>query len=269
LERKSVFLLLVLLSLSIHGQSISRVEVKGLITSNDNDVEGITVFNTSSNKGTITNTAGEFTIKVGLNDIIEIAALQFQAVSVIVDAEVIQSKQLKIYLAEHINQLDAVLLSSGLSGNIETDITNAKTVKPIVVNMGNMNVDFEYNDDKAFDNSVVNNHLTSILDPNARNYLPDLGKILKLIFKKNPLIIQKKLFIEQVSEKHKDILDIYSHKFISETCNLPVDKAELFIAYIEAKGIKNELYRPENEIYLIEFLVKQSKAFLKLKDAKH
>ncbi len=252
------------------SQNIERVEVKGVILADNKDVENVTIYNTSSNKGTITNVKGEFTIRVALNDIIEISALQFQTVSVNIDAEAIQSKQLKIHLVEQVNKLDAVLLSSGLSGNMETDILNVKTVKSITVDMGNMNVDFEYNDIKAFDNSVVNNHLTAILDPEARNYLPDAGKILKLIFKKNPLRIQKKLFREQVVEKpSRDLLDVYSNKNLNETFNIPLDKIEQFLAFIDKNGMNFELLKDENEVYLIDFLIKQSKEFLKLKDAKH
>lgn len=253
---------------SLSSQNIERVEVNGIILADNNDVESVTIYNTSSNKGTITNSKGEFRIKVALNDIVEISALQFQTVSVTIDADAIQSKQLKIHLIEHINQLDAVLLSAGLSGNIETDITNVKTIKPLIIDMGNMSIDFEYNDDRAFDNLVVSNHLTSILNPEARNYLPDLSKIFKLIFKKD-LSINKELFVGHTSEKPLDILDVYSHKFISETCSIPFEKVELFIAFVETKGIKDELFKAENEVYLIEFLIKQSNQFLKKKDVKH
>ncbi|WP_052143640.1 carboxypeptidase-like regulatory domain-containing protein [Wocania ichthyoenteri] len=252
------------------SQNVERVEVSGIILAENSDVENITVYNTSCNKGTITNGKGEFTIKVALNDIIEISALQFQMVSVIVDAEVIQSKQLKIQLIEQVNQLDAVLLSSGLSGNIKTDISNVKTVKSIVIDMGSMNIDFEYNDDKAFDNSIVDNHLTSILDPEARNYLPDVGKILKLLFKKNPLRIQKKLFREQVVEKKPiELLDVYSNNKLNQAFNIPLDKIEQFLAFIDENGMNFDLLKDENEVYLTDFLIKQSKEFLKLEDAKH
>ncbi|PIA79572.1 hypothetical protein BFR04_01640 [Gaetbulibacter sp. 4G1] len=268
--QKLAFLLFALLSFVIHGQTINRIEVKGLITSSVNEVENVTVYNTSSNKGTITNAKGEFVIKIALNDIIEISALQFETVSVNIDAETIESKQLKIHLVEQVNTLDAVLLSSGLSGNIETDILNVKTVDPIAIDMGNMNIDYEYNDDNAFDNSVVNNHLTSILDPEARNYLPDVGKILKLIFKKNPLSIRKKLFEKEVEEKMpRDLLDVYSNKNLNETFNIPLDEVDQFLAFIDKNGMNFELLEDENEVYLIDFLIKQSNAFLKLKDAKN
>lgn len=257
------------MSISIHSQTINRVEVNGVLLSGNNDVEAVTVYNKSSNKGTITNIEGEFKLKVALNDIIEISALQFQTVYVTIDADIIESKQLKIQLVEEVNKLDAVTLSSGLTGNMETDISEVKTVKPITIDMGNMNVDFEYNDDKAFDNSVVQNHFESIINPDARQYLPDVLKIVGLLTKsKKKIKIKKDVFIGYKYEKPKDLFSVYSLSDIQEDFNIPENKLQAFITFIENKGIDLELLEPENKIHLIEFLVKQRNLFLKLEDEK-
>ncbi len=265
----AVFILF-FLSLCVSGQSIDRVEVKGIILSASNDVEAVTIYNTSSNKGTITNDKGEFVIKVALRDVIEISALQFQTVSVAVDKDVVKTKQLKIQLVEQVNQLDAVTLSSGLTGNILTDVANVKTVEPIRVNMENIDAAFEYNDVKAFDSEVVENHLKSVIDPEARNYLPDAVKILELLFKTN-LSPKINLSKERVKEKPrvKKLLDVYSRKYIIQTFNIPSNQVSAFIDFVEEKGIASKLYKRENEIQLIEFLIKQSELFLKLQDVKN
>jgi len=270
LSRVLFFIGLVLSSFSIHSQSINRVEVNGILFSNNNDVEAVTVFNKSSNKGTITNNKGEFKLKVALNDVIEISALQFQTVTVTIDTDIVKSKQLKIQLVEQVNQLDAVTLSFGLTGNIETDVSNVKTVKPMILDMGNMNIDFEYNDDKAFDNSVIENHLTSIINPDARNYLPNIGAILGLIFKsKKRLKIKKDVFVGYEYEKPKDLLTVFTLNYIQEQFEIPEEKVHLFIAFVENNGVNSELLEPKNKLLLIEFLVKQKELFLIHQDAKN
>ncbi|MFD1162760.1 carboxypeptidase-like regulatory domain-containing protein [Hwangdonia seohaensis] len=250
----------------VMGQDIERVEVNGIILAVNSDVENITVYNTSSNKGTITNGNGEFTIHVALNDIIEISALQFKAVSIAITKDVIASKQLKIYLAEHVNQLDAVLLSTGLSGDLVTDIDNAEELPKIELDLGNMNA-LEYFDDNAFNNNIVRNELNRIVSTGQFYNGIDFATIFglnRLLKRKN----KKKDFYKK-DEKPKDLLDVYTHEFISKACNIPFEKVDLFVAFIETNGIKEELYKPENEVYLIEFLIQQSKEFLTLKDAKH
>ena len=59
------------------AQNVKRVLVEGQIIVDYPDLEGVTVYNLSSNKGTITNEEGKFAISVTLNDKIEISALQF------------------------------------------------------------------------------------------------------------------------------------------------------------------------------------------------
>ena len=261
---------LIFLSLPSYGQSINRIEVRGVLLSNNNDVEAVTVFNKSSNKGTITNNNGEFKLSVGLNDIVEISALQFQMVMVTIDSNIIESKQLNIQLVEQVNQLDAVTLSAGLSGNMGADVANVKTVKPIILEMGSMNVDFEYNDDKAFDNIATQNHLKSIINPDARNYLPNVGKILGLIFNsKKDIKLKQEIFVGFKYEKPKELLSVFSLNYIQEQFEIPENKIHLFLAFVEDKGINPELLKPENEILLLEFLVKKSKQFIKDQDAKN
>lgn len=253
-----------------HSQSVRRVEVKGVVLSDTNDVEAVTLFNTSSNKGTITNNNGAFVIEVALNDTIEISALQFQTVSVIIDEAVIKTKVLKILLIEQVNQLDAVTISSGLTGSMAADIANVKTVKSITINFGNMNMAYEYYDDKAFDNTATGNHLKSIIDPEARDYLPDAFKILELLFKsKKKGVTKGRISENKVFEKPKEVLDVYNHKFISKNLNIPLDKVDLFIAFVENQGVDPAFLEQENEFQLLEFLVKQSKLFLNGPDAKN
>lgn len=263
MSRRLLVILFVFLSLSIYGQSINRIEVSGVLLSSNNDVEAVTVFNKSSNKGTITDKEGQFILHVALNDSIEISALQFQSVTVTIDSAIILSKVLKIQLIEEVNQLEAVTLSSGLSGNIATDVANVKTVAPLMLEMGNMNVDFEYNDDKAFDNSTTQNHLKSIINPNARSYMPDLVKIIGLFTKTKMAINLKKEVVVTKYEKPKALLSVFSLSFIQEQFKIPENQIHLFLAFVENNGVNPEFLKSENEILLIEFLVKQSKQFLK------
>lgn len=264
-----LWLLLLFLPQLARSQTVAdRVQVNGIIMSGDNDVEAVSVFNKSSNTGTITNEKGAFTIKVTTNDIIELSALQFQVVSIVIDEAMVKSKQLKIHLVEQINQLEAVTLTAGLTGNLETDISHVKIVKVTPIDLGNMNA-FNMDIDRAFDKSVVQNHLKSIINPNARQYKPNLIKILKLLkkSKKNSASNVK----SQETSKHtkpKNILDVYSHKTISDAFEIPQEQVEAFLAYIESQDIDATLFETENELQLIELLIDKKKLFFDNKQAK-
>ena len=113
------------------GQNLERIKIKGIVFSEENDIEAVTIFNTSSNKGTITNNKGEFELEVALNDVIEIFALQFKPVTITIDEAIIMAKQVKIQLVEKVNQLDEVLVGKVLTGNLASDIKNMEGNPPI------------------------------------------------------------------------------------------------------------------------------------------
>jgi hypothetical protein len=255
----------------IWSQNNQRIEINGIILSENQDIEGVTVFNTSSNKGTITNNKGEFNIEVALNDRIEVSALQFKPTLIIVDETAIQAKQLKIYLVEQINQLDAVLLNSGLIGNLKLDIDNVKMIDPIKLNMGNMNMAFEYNDDKAFDNSVISNNLISVMNKgqfyNGINFVQIAGGIFELFVK--PKAKKSRAYNIPLSNTATQITSVFSQSYIAETFKIPEEKVPDFIGFLESKNINSELLKETNKLQLIDYLMKQSSLFLELNDIKN
>lgn len=261
-----LFLTFTLSVAAFWAQDVIRTEIKGVILSENQDVESVTIFNTSSNKGTITSEKGEFVLKVALNDRIEISALQFNPMSLVIEEDVVKSKYLRIYLVEQVNQLDAVVLSSGLSGLITEDIDNVKLPRSIELDMGDMNIAFEYNDDKAFDNKTIESAYNTTINSGTFYNGVNLVKIGNMFFK------PKKKSDKNVTNqepKEKDILDVYSNKYISETFHIPFDKVNAFLAYLDSKGIKKELLNRDNEIQLIDFLLKQRSLFLIPVDVKN
>jgi len=253
------------------SQNLQRIEVKGVILSENQDVEGVTVFNTSSNKGTITNSNGEFVIDVALNDRIEVSALQFNPITMTVNEDVVESKQMKVYLIEQVNQLDAVLISSGLIGNIAVDIDNVKVLPNLELNMGNMNMAFEYNGDKAFDNQVVSDHLNAVMDKgrfyNGIDFVQIAGGIFGLFVTPKSRKLRKNT--TPLNHTPKDITNVFSHLYIAETFKISEEKVPAFMGFLESKEINPELFKEENKLQLIDYLMKQSSLFLELNDNKN
>jgi len=260
-----LFFIFLLNLTTFYSQVNERIDIKGIVLSENQDVEGVTIFNTSSNKGTVTNEKGEFNIEVSLNDRIEISALQFSAISLIINEEVINSKTIKIYLVEKVNQLDAILLSNGLKGNIAVDIDNVKMLPDIELNMGNMNIVYEYNDDKATDNQVVANNLTTAMNKgqfyNGVDFVGLATGVYSLLVKPKNKKTQEKN--SSLNGTHKAITDVFSHKYISDNFNIPFEEVPSFIIFLESNEINTELFKTENEVQLIDYVMLQSKLYLK------
>ena len=257
---------------TIFSQGVDRINAEGRIMANDNEVENVTIFNISSNLGTITDTEGKFTISVGLNDILEISALQFEKMKVIITEEVIQSGKITIFLVEHVNKLNEVLLLPyGLSGNLQVDLETVRTFNPDLdaIYFGLNNIDeYKFPDDHL---SAVEN--TAMLEAHRLQYGLNFGAIFgvvtKEIFGKNKDKQEKRKYkFPEVNGENQSLIDIYSIAFISDAFDIPEDKVNAFIAYVENKGIDPALFDEGNEIQLLEFLVAQSKEFLNTSNGK-
>ena len=261
------FLFICVLPIDSNAQIIQRVEINGRIIVSANDVEGVTVFNTSSNKGTITNNKGEFTIEVRLNDIIEFSALQFEKFNITIDDKILSNRYVTVYLVERINKLDEVVITpyDMLTGNIIADVKSVETFNPhldaIYFGVNDL-YGFDFTDD--YKSEVVNVAMT----PQQFQYSPDLVKILggliKPVFKTEKEKMEKKL--KGISQL--DLKDLYGKEFLIKSFNIPEDRIEEFIAFVEADQFNFDYLEKGKEILLIDHLYAESKKFLKSDNAR-
>lgn len=266
---KKITLLISVLFLSLHinAQILNRIEVKGRIIVDSNDIEGVTVYNTSSNKGTITNTKGEFAIKVRLNDVVEISALQFEKITVKIDEKILNNKYFTVYLVERVNKLDEVIITpyDMLTGNMVADVKSVETFNPdmdaIYFGVNDIYA-YEFTDD--YKSEVFNTAMTPEHFRFGTDVAKILGGILKPVFKS-----KKNKDTKQIKGlPDKDLTDIYGREFISNTFKIPEDKIEAFVAYVETNNFDYELLKDDNEVKLIEHLYAQSQKFLKSENDK-
>lgn len=241
------------------AQEVKRVLVEGQIIVDYPDLEGVTVFNLSSNKGTITNKEGKFAISVSLNDKVEISALQFEKFLITISKEILDAKSMTVFLVESINKLDEILiLPYGLSGNLNTDVNSTKTFNPnldaIYFGLENMN-QFEFADDYKSD--VVNTTMTPDHFKYGADFVQIIGGLLKPIFKKSKQEKDQKLVATETFRSK------YSTEYLLKRLDIPKEDISFFVDYVENNGIDPKLLEKGNEFMFIDFLIKESKSFLK------
>lgn len=260
--RKSILFIILLFTItSAMSQNFDRVEVKGRILVDANDVEGVTVYNTSSNKGTITDENGEFKITVAINDFIEFSALQFEDFSLTIDDDILKSKTLTVFLIERINKLnEVVILPFGLSGNLPEDLERVKTYNPDLdaIYFGVFDITaYEFSND--YKSEVVNTEMRKGEFYNGVNFVKLLGI--------NSLFASKKGKDQKIANVNASNIDKlrqkYTTNYLSQNFNIPVHQVRDFIVFVEPKVQDKKMLEEGNEMYLIEFLSSQSALFLK------
>ncbi|WP_103867192.1 carboxypeptidase-like regulatory domain-containing protein [Aquimarina sp. I32.4] len=241
------------------AQITSRVMIEGKISAPIGDnVEGVVVFNRSTNKGTITNKDGGFKIKAGINDRIEVVAMQYQHFMVLIDKGVMDTKKLNIFLNETINQLEEVVVTPyDLLGNVSVDVKKIGFSKSGIGDLAEEtssrinDTDYDFRPDglSPLENKVF-------LEDRMINGL-NFVNLFKLVYTTK----EKNKKIKQPSDIDVKIRDMYNDQFFKDYLAVEIDQINDFILFVENKGLNSEYFKSGKELDLLQFLAYQSKLY--------
>ncbi|NNK81676.1 MAG: hypothetical protein HKO92_01005, partial [Flavobacteriaceae bacterium] len=172
--------------------------------------------------------------------------------------EILLAKSKTVFLIEQVNKLDEVIiLPYGLTGDLKTDVTSAKTINPnldaIYFGLENMNA-FEFSDD--YKSEVVNSTMT----PHELKYGTDFRKIIEGLLK--PLFKKTK----EIKLTSKETFRTkYSAQYLLKRLDIPKEDIGFFIDYVEEQDIDPNMLETGNEFMFLDYLIKESKVFLNQK----
>jgi hypothetical protein len=263
--KKSLLLLLLLISFTVSSQVSKRIKVDGKIIVEGQDVNAITVFNTSTKQGVVTDQNGEFSIEVGVNDFIEFRALQYQQFDLQISQAIINSKRIRVFLIEEINKLDEVLiLTKGLSGDLPTDVSSVKTFNPKLdaLYFGIKKSDeYEFIDDprSKIENEALHSQSTTMV--NGLNIINVVDQLLLPLFR-SKVKDKESSGIPDVADS--DVKYYFGSEFIIDNFKIPAHRVEEFIQYVENdKDFDYSLLNYGKELEFLEVLYVKSQEFLK------
>ncbi len=254
---RKLYFLFLFLTLSLSAQDF-RIAVRGQILVPDgDDNEGITVYNTSSNQGTITDKEGYFTLKMGENDRVIFSALQYNDVIVIIDEGIIAKQKMRLELIENLTVLDDVIVTPyDLSGNITVDIGKVKTtrINPFP-EVSLYEIENKYEIVADAQTGVENEAMEGFNFQNGINFV----NIFKALFqKRDRYVIDKNAIAVNVDS---ELRTMYDDTFFKKNFKLKIEEIGPFIFYAEEQGLNAELLKQGRELDLIEFLLVQRKSF--------
>jgi hypothetical protein len=250
------------LSFTVLSQEIRRKNIDGKIIVEGSSIEGITIYNTSSKTGVLTNKNGEFTIALALNDFIEIRALQYQQVGVKVNTDILKSKELHIFLIEEINKLDEVIVKTkGLTGNLKTDLKNIQTFNPkmdaLYFGIHNKGLNEPRNNSKSLLENIATRSQDQIV--NGLDIINVVDQLLIPLFRSE---VKNKKAVGIPEVPVNSIKYYLGSTFLVENFDIPEHRVEEFIRYVEDDAFEFDLLNYGHEIEFLELLNRKSKTFL-------
>lgn len=116
----------------VWAQSGETKNLEGRVTSKDGDVAATHVLNITTQKASITDVNGFFSIPVRMNDTLVFSAVQFKKKQIVVTPAIFGSSTIEVPLDEVLEELDEVVVTPyNLSGNISKDLERLNT-EPVV-----------------------------------------------------------------------------------------------------------------------------------------
>ena len=258
--KKNILFILMLFTLSIVAQVKPRQLVKGKIIATQN-IENVTIYNITTQKGAISNIDGEFSIYAKTQDTLIIESLVLQTKKIIMKDSDFEMVTLNVKLDEKLNELDEVVVSNNsLTGNLKIDADNIKTHKLSVnLNLGSEAQIFENDSRSSPDIQGMYNFAPDKWGMNFVEIGKKIGKALKIISQPK----SKKEDLKQIiSYNFKDYtLDNYNFAFFEKELKLPREEIGFFLDFCANDLELTSTFINKNPLEKIDILYQKKKDY--------
>jgi len=259
---KYLSLFILLLATSVVAQN-ERVQIKGTITSTiEGPLLGITVFNSNSLEGTITNDQGVFFIETRTGDELLFKALQFETITLTVSEKIIEEKEISLSLKEDIKQLEVVNVANGESMMIQVKRlvkVDAQLDKVSVKNLNTRAVDRMEN---TFSDRVKQpeeyevQHMAAYQSAARFNMVGlsqtvNMGNISRAL---DPSNLSNDNDVPEENNPIALLKNKYEKGFLADFLKIPEDKLPAFYFYAAESGLTKGIIFDDNPLVLLDFL---------------
>ena len=225
------------------SQNDYRTWIRGKVLYKNVNVTSANVVNNTSQMATTTNDEGEFEIEVKLNDKLIFSSVQYQIRELRITKEILQKNRIVSDVNEKVTELDQVVVTPENQEKF-LDLKEEEFKR------------FDYTFDKSTRVTNVINEQGKLKD--GLNFV-NLYRLISNSLK-NDSNEKEKSFKYNPSDL---LRELYDDLFFTQNLMIPNDKINEFLLYCDDNFPDRILLQKDNEFELIDFLVKQSKKFVK------
>lgn len=254
--------MLLLLPVIAMAQKTPRKILAGRVVADSLKVENLTVFNTTSRIGAVTDDNGDFTIYARATDTLLFSGIAVREAKLVLKPEhFTQGSRLIIQLNVDVTVIDEVVIKANvLTGDLESDSRKTKT-KNITGKMDSemlIKTDStlrpKANPNGALPSNVVGSQLTGV------NFI----EVYNMIFKKPKKRDKGKIYAADSGKTFSEnVKERFTHHFFTNMLKIPNDEIGLFLAYCDKGQETAWMLDPKYEFELTDYLVTQSSEYLK------
>jgi hypothetical protein len=239
-----------LFSFTVLTAQDNRESINGSVKHNESALQFINIQNLATDKGTVSDSKGSFSINAKKGDTILFSSLVYQNRKIIITKTHILNEKIEVFLESGVNELEEVFLKDYVKPNFSNIAVHKNTIL----------------DDDDFSNSKKGVDMAKALDPVKAQGIGLVSVIQALTKNFRLKKKEKKNLLNEIDYRKKQLPYLIKQKFGNElftkTLKIEEDKIEIFIEYCQDNGLDYFYESPDIEI--INFLVIQSKKFNKI-----
>jgi hypothetical protein len=247
-----------------------RIQIQGnILNTTDEPLEAVTIFNTSSLEGTVSNENGNLLIHVREGDQLSFKAIQLEPFAINISSKIVDDKKIAISLKNAVNQLDEVFIDNGL---MRVKVKQTTPVDPKIDEVSDYNIKNRAVDriEYTFSDRIKQPEEYAIRNEAFNQSMPGFAMfdivsgLLGLIGLGINALIQN---IDQPKDNDstsgKEKFDIYvlknkySTEYLLEYLQIPDEDLYEFMYFAADAGLNESMFKPENELDLLQFLSNQ------------
>ncbi len=255
-RNKKFFLIFFLIAINASAQSIFS-KLEGKVTNINKGVPDVHVMNISSNRATITDAEGLFSISTKLNDTILFSAVQYKRKTLVVSRAMLESRSIIVPLEEFINELDEVVVRPfNLSGDLSRDMNSLNKEKVYVAStlgLPNAYVKPMTQSERKLNEATTGGGLVPI-NP-IINAISGRTKYLK-----------KVVATQNRYARTNRVREYYADSLFVKYLNIPENKIDDFMYFCEVDNAFSAVVDSHDKLTIWEYLKLRSNAYLKEAD---
>lgn len=241
-------LFLICLSLSyqhVFSQQL-KTKIEGVVKSANGDVSAVHVLNVSSDKATITNTNGYFSIPVALGDTLVFSAVQYKKKEIVVSSKMMASKSISIFLEDALTELDeVVVMPYNLTGSLGRDLKSMQVVPQVT----------------ATSLGLPNTYVKTLTHSERQLFAASSGGPLFSVI--NAITGKTKMLKQRVARDKKyartnRVREFYADSIFTKQLKIPKIKIDDLMRFCEEDDSFQKVIDTHNKISILEFIRKKS-----------
>jgi hypothetical protein len=253
LKNRLLLVVLVLFSASSEAQSFFSKKIEGRVFSKDGDVAATHVQNLSTKRATITDIDGFFSIYANLNDTLLFSAVQYKKKHLVITADMLKQKILRVLLDDALNVLDEVTVTPyNLSGDIAKDLQVIRT--DAVVTSQTVGLPNAYA-------RVPSKAERELFEATTGGGILPLNPILNAISGRTKML-KKRVARNDLYARTLRVKEFYADSLFTSELNIPKDKIDDLLYFCEVDNDFQKVVDSHDRFKIWEFIRKKSVLYL-------